>query len=233
MNNNDGIDWNTTSEDEEVSAQGSGTFADFGEEGDEYSQDTAWADEPLSEAGLEPEETFSPTQGKQMGYKTVAIIIAVLLAVGVLLLMFMDSLSIKKKPAVEDKSQKQQEQLQQQGQVEEPVVDEPEDNNQGADTQKEQPQTSGGMVELPADTALNYNSDVLSASGVVHDRVRYLENTQVVYCVKIVLSFGTSQQLVNYYCGYDVYNSISEGDVVTVKYQQVSDSVFSVCNIAK
>lgn len=217
MSNNNNIDWERTTDD---------NYADF----DSPSTDSEhWSDEPLSNP--EPDNTeqvFDSKQSKPLGFKAVAIILAVALVIGVILLMTIDKLSVtKKKPVQQQTQQVTSQQIQTQGTTE--SISSSRNEEATTSSSKE----VNGLVELPADTALSYNNELLSATGVVHDKVRYLSDNQVVYCIKIVLSFGGSKEIVSYYCGYNVFDSVDTGDMVTVQYQQVTNSCFSVNTISK
>lgn len=89
------------------------------------------------------------------------------------------------------------------------------------------------LIKIPESTEMNYSDDLLSATGIVTGKQKYLMGNQVVYCVTIGLTLGDSQQIVNYFCNYVSYNAVGLNDIVQVDYQQVSDKCFSVTQVLK
>lgn len=190
-----------------------------------------WSDEPLPNnddvQGINDQEVFTqPHQKSPLGYKAVAGIIVVFIVVLALFLMFVDRISVTKKPV----PQQQTTQMTQQT------------NNNNADTSKITPDNSqkvdngtstGGMQELPSNVTANYTGDLYEATGVIHDKVKYLENSQVVYCLEIKTNIGDKSKIVKYYCGYNTFDSVDTGDTVKVTYQLVSDTCYSVNTISK
>lgn len=116
--------------------------------------------------------------------------------------------------------------------------------NQG---QQQQPQAQQGnttvgnnvangsvtFIEIPDDTSLNYSGDVLTASGTVVGKFKYLCGHQVIYCINIRIAVGSSAEEVSYYCNYSSFQAVGSGEIVTVTYQQVADGYISVNSISK
>ena len=98
------------------------------------------------------------------------------------------------------------------------------------------PGTSEGsvtLVEIPTDIYLNYTGDVLDASGTVINKTKYVLGHQVLYCITIRVAVGASAEDISYYCNYASYASVGVGDLVFIKYQQVSDGFISINSITK
>lgn len=89
------------------------------------------------------------------------------------------------------------------------------------------------LIEIPAETTLNYDGDVFTANGIVGAKQKYLYLNQVVYCVPITITIGDATQTVNYFCNYGSFSAVKEGDLVVVEYQQVADGYISVTAISK
>ena len=199
-------------------------------------------------------ELEQPSQGFNFGYKTVGVVVAVGLILIAFVILFLSKLDLVKKPVDTPQPvqvQQEQQQLQQQQEVQqetqvqqqETQIEEPQQETQVQqsqidDTQSDnqgysESQVSNGLVNIPDSTSLDYSSNTTQAQGVVSSLSRYLQDGQVIYCVNLDISIGTSTTPVHYYCGYNVYKQISVGDILNVEYQQVSDNCFSVCTISK
>ena len=89
------------------------------------------------------------------------------------------------------------------------------------------------LLEIGNNTPINYSVPVLEASGLVGAKKKFLQGSQLVYCLDINIAVGSASQTVSYYCNYASFNAVKEGDVVLVKYQQVSDSFISISEITK
>lgn len=199
-------------------------------------------------------ELEQPSQGFNFGYKTVGVVVAVGLILIAFVILFLSKLDLVKKPVdtpqpvqvqqeqqqlqqqqeVQQETQVQQqetqiEEQQQETQVQQSQIDDIQNDNQGYS----ESQVSNGLVNIPDSTSLDYSSNTTQAQGVVSSLSRYLQDGQVIYCVNLDISIGTSTTPVHYYCGYNVYKQISVGDILNVEYQQVSDNCFSVCTISK
>lgn len=109
-------------------------------------------------------------------------------------------------------------------------VEQPTDvNNQVQSTE----QGAVSLLNIDANTPIDYSVPVLEASGLVSAKKRYLQGSQVIYCLEVTIAVGSTQQTVNYYCNYASFNAVKEGDVVLIKYQQVSNSFISISEITK
>lgn len=162
-----------------------------------HSQDT----QPQQEVNLPP---------INMGYKTVGIVVAVILVAIALIIYSISNMSANKATQ----------------QTQQPVVE------QQQEEEPQEQQSTGGtdFKEVPEETNIDYSKDIISAQGTVSSMRRYLQDSQVIYCIDLNISMG---QIVHYYCGYDVFKQVKVGDVLKVQYQQVSDTCYSVCNISK
>lgn len=89
------------------------------------------------------------------------------------------------------------------------------------------------LTEIPDSTSLDYSGDMLEANAVVASKLKYLQGHQVLYCIVLRVSFGSATDIVNYYCNYSSFNSVEVDDIVSITYQQISDSFISVNSIAK
>ena len=84
---------------------------------------------------------------------------------------------------------------------------------------------------LVRDTSLlSYTAPILTVGGTVSEKCIYLDGNQIIYYLKISLDDLNSSS-VNYYCTSEVYDSISEGTRLSVTYQKVTESAFSVCSV--
>ena len=176
-------------------------------------------------------ELEQPSQGFNFGYKTVGVVVAVGLILIAFVILFLSKLDLVKKPADTSQSvqvQQEQQQLQQQQEIQQ----EPQVQQQETQVQETQ-QSDNQFVSIPDSTSLDYSSSITQSQGVVSSLSRYLQDGQVIYCINLDISIGTSTTSVHYYCGYNVYKQISVGDILNVEYQQVSDNCFSVCTISK
>lgn len=176
-------------------------------------------------------ELEQPSQGFNFGYKTVGVVVAVGLILIAFVILFLSKLDLVKKPADTSQSvqvQQEQQQLQQQQEIQQ----EPQVQQQETQVQETQ-QSDSQFVSIPDSTSLDYSSSITQSQGVVSSLSRYLQDGQVIYCINLDISIGTSTTSVHYYCGYNVYKQISVGDILNVEYQQVSDNCFSVCTISK
>ena len=192
-------------------------------------------------------ELEQPSQGFNFGYKTVGVVVAVGLILIAFVILFLSKLDLVKKPVDTPQPvqvQQEQQQLQQQQEVQqetqvqqqETQIEESQpqiDNTQNGYQEYSESSSDNGLVSIPDSTSLDYSSNVTQAQGVVSSLSRYLQDGQVIYCVNLDISIGTSTTPVHYYCGYNVYKQISVGDILNVEYQQVSDNCFSVCTISK
>lgn len=223
------INWDESTVDDKETLN---TFARFDDE--DFPEDNPIEQDIINESDQSMFESGSHKKDIKLGYTSVAIILISLLVVVLIVLGVLDRVSIVKKTP-------QPAQQVQQGVVEDTVSEETVENNKGnaeqsKDTQASTqtlPQSNSGLTELPADTVMDYAGDVVKAKGVIHDKVKYISGDMVVYCIKINASIGGKSKVLDYYCGYNVFNSVSTGDEVTVDYQFVSRNCFSVNTISK
>lgn len=89
------------------------------------------------------------------------------------------------------------------------------------------------MILIPEDTVMNYSGDVLDAQGTVKAKKMYLIDHQVIYDIQISFTAGANTQDVHSLCNYATYQSVAVGDMIFVKYQQVSEGFISVNSISK
>lgn len=208
-----------------------GTHEDVSHDNDIWGQA-----ESTTQAGWSGTDDITPSQAPaqssvrepvafNFGTKTVAIIIAVLLVIGIGVLMFFDGLAKKKQQAVLDT----------QSVVGQSTSATSEQSVQSDVEQPSQSVQAGGiqLLEIPDTTSLNYSGDVYEANGAVAEKKKFLQGSQVVYCVVVNIAVGASTETVNYYCTYASFNAVSVGDVVVVSYQNVGGKLISVTSISK
>lgn len=214
-------DWDTegstsdTWNDDEVNIpqEPEGTFIDNNETFDDFENES-----PVIET--------SPVNFN-MSTKKVAFIIAGVIIFLACIVMFFDSIHIKK---INPQPNTQQEVNSQQSNNEEQPS--PSDNNEPA-TQDNTKTDGVSLIEVPNDMSLNYSGDVLETNGSVVKKKKYLQGNQVLYCITINLAAGLSNEEINYYCNYASFNTVSQGDIVVVQYQQVEDNYISINSISK
>lgn len=171
----------------------------------------------------------------KFGYKAVGVILLIAMIILAGIFMFLDKISIQKKDPVP-----QQPVQQSSGENNGDAIgtNASSENVRGTETPVQEPEqttqtSSGGMTALPPDVAIDYTGEILTTTGQVHNKLKYLENSQVIYCVQINALIGDSNKMVNYFCGYNVFDSVTEGDNVTLSYQAVSKDCYSVNTITK
>lgn len=213
-------DWNDF--DEESSSSDSLDWGDSFEDSpntsstsDNFMNDTSGWDTPIEEvAPSTSNSTFQQeefVENKQLSAKTVGIIIAVALAVLALVLMGLSNLSFSKKSDVVEQS-----------------TEAPNSPTEGVNTQRD----SVSLQEVPSDTQIDYSGDITDVNGTIISKKEYLLDGQVLYCLEISVGIQ-NEQSIHYFCGYNVYDSVSVGDSVLVSYQQVSDTCYSINTISK
>ena len=170
-----------------------------------------------------------------LGYKTVGIVVAIILAVLALVILGLSNIHLVKKTDSTPKIQQEQTNQTHQQQNQNTTV-----TKESNTTEKDTPsnstnQNSSGisLTNVPSSTYIDYSGKVISSQGVVQSLSRYLQDGQVIYCIDLSITIGTTSTSVKYYCGYNVYKQIKVGDILTVDYQQVSNTCFSVCTISK
>lgn len=169
-----------------------------------------------------------------LGYKTTGIIVAsVLVVIGFLMLIIGSIKVVKKDDTSNLQANRNQVEIQTQAQAEAST----QTQSQSEVVQKQESiySSSGtsSFVVIPDDMQINYNASIQTSQGTVSKLSRYLQNNQVVYCVEVSAVLGVSTTSVKYYCGYNTYRQLNVGDSVTVEYQQVSDTCFSVLTLRK
>lgn len=93
---------------------------------------------------------------------------------------------------------------------------------------QEQTSTNKELKYIAENVSIQYNSDVLTSSGVVKDKTRYLLGNQLIYDIVIEIPTGTATASMHYYCGKDAYDTVSKGTTVTVEYQVADDNYYSI-----
>lgn len=93
---------------------------------------------------------------------------------------------------------------------------------------QEQTSTNKELKYIAENVSIQYNSDVLTSSGVVKDKTRYLLGNQLIYDIVIEIPTGTATASMHYYCGKDAYGTVSKGTTVTVEYQVADDNYYSI-----
>lgn len=81
--------------------------------------------------------------------------------------------------------------------------------------------------------SIDYSATILETSGLVTTKNKYLLNGQLVYSLGISIPVGNEQKEIEHFCNYSTYKSINTGDVLGIKYQQVSESVISITDVTK
>jgi len=215
----DRIDWDADTSDD-FDETTSDNFPDLEDE-------NFFADDDLS-----PEDDFvnakKSNSGIQIGYKgTIFIVVGVLVVLSVVL-MFVDNIKIQKKP-VPTTPITNKEQVESSGDVGD-YGDTGSDSEVVNDSKKSE---EGTLTEVASDEILDYAGDELKANGTIHNKVRYLQNNTIVYCIQISANIGGNQKLIPYYCGYNVYNSVTAVDEVQLSYKIVSRNTYSISTISK
>lgn len=84
------------------------------------------------------------------------------------------------------------------------------------------------------ESSINFSGETFKANGVVKDKKVFLTDTnQLTYMISIdVESPVFNNKPISYYCVYNVYNSISVGDNISVKYQAIGKTA-SVVGLEK
>ena len=182
------------------------------------------------------------TGGKPLGTKVVALILAGVLLVIAIILMVVKNTSITKKGNDNQVPEQVAEVTQSPNSVQSNQVtttSEPEYTITPEITEVPQlPESTPEVVvgtefkEIPDGTDIDYSVDIQETSGSISGKKRFLLGEQVIYLLEISIGMENSVS-VNYYCGYNVYDSVSIGDTVTVSYQKVSDTCYSVNTISK
>lgn len=209
----------------EQSKSGSRSNRDIDDILDEIDDESSYSDiQQSAESNINENKIFEKLQSKNLGFKSIAFIVATVFAIICFILIIFSKASIVSKKQDSNKVSSTQVETQQ-GSTETGGGSEKLDVSKAS--------SSGGLKELPSDTVINYTGDVYTSTGKVHDKVKFLQNSQVIYCVKINVDIADKTKIVNYYCGYNVFDEVDVGDTVNVEYQVVSDTCYSVNTITK
>lgn len=84
---------------------------------------------------------------------------------------------------------------------------------------------------VPNTTAMNYDSDVITSSGKIAKKDKYLLGQQLIYDLVIEIPAGTETLSLHYYCSQDIFDKMYENTVVTVDYQVASDNYYSIKSV--
>lgn len=87
-----------------------------------------------------------------------------------------------------------------------------------------------GMYNIVDTSLLDYSQPIVETTGTVHSKQCLLDGTQVVYLLTITLD-ELNSSTVKYYCSYQVYSSVKEGTRLSVSYQKLTESSFSVYSV--
>lgn len=190
----------------------------------------SWNDEGIPENfdDVPNQGGLQEAQPAKIPMKLVGIILAVVILAVALIFMFIDKVKISPKPSDTQEIQHQQ-------QTEAPVQDTQNVQQSGVVSEPVQSQPSDvtTLLEIPDSTAMNYSGDILTANGKITARRKFVQGHQVIYGLEITIAVGSSSEVINFYCNYATFNAVGLGDVVIVKYQQVSDSYISVNEVTK
>lgn len=89
------------------------------------------------------------------------------------------------------------------------------------------------LKKIISEDKLSYAGADQVTTGVVKNKYCYLSGTQVVYCIDIDITMGTSGQVVQYYCTYTTYEGVSVGTKLSVTYKQTTDNTFALMSVSK
>lgn len=90
-----------------------------------------------------------------------------------------------------------------------------------------------GWQEINEDS-INYNVREMTSGGVIVSKTTYLDsNNQLLYRVGIQIGVGSDIAELSYYCTYNAYSLLNVDDIVTVKYKQVTDTVYAITLVSK
>ena len=84
---------------------------------------------------------------------------------------------------------------------------------------------------VPNTTAMNYDSDVITSSGKIAKKDKYLLGQQLIYDLVIEIPAGTETLSLHYYCSQDIFDKMHENTAVTVDYQVASDNYYSIKSV--
>ena len=84
---------------------------------------------------------------------------------------------------------------------------------------------------VPNTTAMNYDSDVITSSGKIAKKDKYLLGQQLIYDLVIEIPAGTETLSLHYYCSQDIFDKMYENTAVTVDYLVASDNYYSIKSV--
>lgn len=227
--NEDDFSWDDSSGNDftwgEESSQEDDNSSDSNSEDDfSWDEDTSNESNNFADFGSSSGRTGSQSGSDRfdfVNYKGAGVIIAIIFVLLAFVFLFFNSIKITKNDVSQHKKSEQV--SQEQGVP---------SNSVNENTVKEK-QGVVSFLEIPASTSLDYSGDVYESNGTIVDKVKYLQGHQVVYCLTVRLVLGSTSEDVKYYCNYASFSSVSNGDLVIVKYQQVQDGYISVNEIVK
>lgn len=154
-------------------------------------------------------------------FSTPVLIISFVVVCGIVLALvyFLLNIELKKKPVAQTQAPAITQQVQQPTNTQQATV----------------PSNGGNISLMPLDDSvhIDYSGVVYESTGLVTGKLKYLQNNQVVYCIEVSIQAGATTQKIAYYCSYSTWSAVRDGDIVSVKYQQVSNNCFSVNEILK
>lgn len=159
---------------------------------------------------INSEPDTEPREHKEvnLGYKSVAFILAGLFIVLALILVGVSKINVNKRET--PKSTQSTEVVQQ--------------------STEQVANTSGvNLIEVGSNISLNYSESILETDGVITAKKIFLVDSQLIYRLD-VSALGTK---VSYYCNYASYKSVNTGDKVLLKYQLVDEDYISVLEITR
>lgn len=89
------------------------------------------------------------------------------------------------------------------------------------------------MTVVEDNVSIDYSAGIIETTGLVTAKYKYLLNGQLVYSLGISINVGNEQKELQHFCNYNVFKTINTGDVLGVKYQQVANTVVSICDVIK
>lgn len=89
------------------------------------------------------------------------------------------------------------------------------------------------LKKIVAEDKLSYSGEEQTTIGTVKSKNCYLSGSQVVYCLDIDVTMGTSGEVVQYYCTYSTYEGVSEGTKLSVVYKQTTKNTFALMQVTK
>ena len=107
------------------------------------------------------------------------------------------------------------------------------DRTVSENSQTSQPVSDGTVLtEIPTSVTYNMSNDILEAQGTITGFKRFLSGNQIIYCIYAKMSTDVGDINISYYCNYQSYKSVNNGDSVTVKYQIADSNYISVLEMS-